>query len=189
MKFSELLFLIKSDLYKYNGKISSKIFLVNFLSNKAFITSFWYRICHYLYKNSNPLLNFTKLIFKQVCRRYALDLSYQTEIGSGLYLGHVIGIVMSPKAKLGKNVNISQGVTIGFASRGKNKGYPTIGNNVFIGPNVCIIGNIKIGNNVAIGANAVVAKDVPDNAVVAGIPAKIISYNGAEEYVIRNDYE
>lgn len=52
-----------------------------------------------------------------------------------------------------------------------------------------MLGNIKIGNNVAIGANAVVVKDVPDNAVVAGIPAEVLSLKGAQEYIRNTDYE
>ena len=57
-------------------------------------------------------------------------------------------------------------------------GCPTIGDNVFIGNNSCILGNVKIGNNVVIAAGAVVVHDVPDNVTVAGIPAKIIKEKG-----------
>ena len=86
---------------------------------------------------------------------------------------------------IGDNVNISQGVTIGQTNRGKRKGVPVIGNGVYIGPGAKVIGKVTIGNNVAIGANAVVTEDVPDNACVAGVPAKIVSMNGAEGYVGR----
>ena len=85
--------------------------------------------------------------------------------------------------KIGKNCNISPGVNIGKANRGKNKGYPTIGDNVYIGPGAKIIGAVKIGNNVAIGANTVVTKDIPDNACIGGVPARILSMEGAEGYV------
>ena len=57
-------------------------------------------------------------------------------------------------------------------------GGPTIEDNVFIGTNSCILGNVKIGNNVVIAAGAVVVHDVPDNVTVAGIPAKIIKEKG-----------
>lgn len=57
-----------------------------------------------------------------------------------------------------------------------------------IGPDAKIMGNIKVGDNAAIGANAVVTKNVPDNAVVVGVPAKVISYNGSEGYINRMDY-
>ena len=55
-------------------------------------------------------------------------------------------------------------------------GAPTIGDNCIIYPGAKIFGKITIGNNVVIGANAVVNKDVPDNAIVAGVPARIIRY-------------
>ena len=148
-----------------------------------------YRICNYFYcNNNNFLLNLFKIFNRYYQTKYCIDLSYKTAIGSGLYLGHVFSIVISPKAKIGKNVNFSQNVTVGLASRGSRKGYPTIGNHVYIGPGAIIIGNINIGDNVAIGANCVVTKDIPDNAVVVGVPGKIISYNGSEDYIIRTNY-
>lgn len=60
---------------------------------------------------------------------------------------------------------------------------------MYIGPGAKMFGSIKIGNNVAIGANCVVTKDIPDNAVVVGIPGKVISYEGSNGYVNRTDYE
>ena len=93
--------------------------------------------------------------------------------------------MVNPAVKIGKNVNISQGVTIGATYRGGKSEVATIGDGVYIGPGAKIVGAVCIGNNVAIGANAVVTHDVPDNAVVAGVPARIISMNGAGEYVIR----
>lgn len=107
------------------------------------------------------------------------------KIGKGFYIGHFGTIVVHSSAVIGDNVNISQGVTIGATNRGNRQGIPTIGNQVYIGPGAKIIGKITVGNNVAIGANAVVTKDVPDNAVVAGVPAKIISMQGGEGYINR----
>jgi len=90
---------------------------------------------------------------------------------------------------IGKNCNISHQVTLGIANRGTHKGVPIIGDNVYIGPGAKIIGDINIGNNVAIGANCVVTKDVPDNAVVVGVPGKVISYEGSMGYVNKTNYE
>lgn len=84
---------------------------------------------------------------------------------------------------LGKNIIISPGVNIGQANRGKHKGTANIGDNVYIGPGAKIISSVHIGNSVCIGANAVVTHDVPDNACIAGVPAQIISMDGAEGYV------
>ncbi|MFQ7342722.1 MAG: serine O-acetyltransferase, partial [Turicibacter sp.] len=83
------------------------------------------------------------------------------------------GIIVAPKSKIGANCAIYQQVTIAE----KNYVAPIIGDNCIIGAGAKIVGNVKVGNNVKIGANAVVVKDVPDNVIVAGVPAKIIKMN------------
>ena len=77
---------------------------------------------------------------------------------------------------------------MGVANRGERKGYPTIGDNVYIGPGAKLVGKIIVGNNAAIGANCVVTKDVPENGVVVGVPGKVISMNGSVGYINRTDY-
>lgn len=73
-------------------------------------------------------------------------------------------------------MTLHQGVTIGKNFGGTKYGYPTIGDNVIIFPNSIIVGDIKIGNNVIIGAGSIVINDIPDNCVVAGNPAKVVSH-------------
>lgn len=115
----------------------------------------------------------------QLRSKWGIEIARVTEIGEGLYIGHFGGIHISPSAKLGKNVSISQQVTIGLSGQGEKQGSPTIGNNVYIAPGAKLFGKIKIGNNVKIGANAVIYKDIADNAiVVADQGPKIISYKG-----------
>ena len=75
---------------------------------------------------------------------------------------------------------IFQGVTIGGMLKENEMLVPRIGNNVILFAGAKVIGNVTIGNNVVVGANAVVTHDVPDNAVVAGIPARVISMKGAD---------
>ena len=82
---------------------------------------------------------------------------------------------MHARCKIGDNVDIGTNVTIG--GRSGHYVVPVIGNNVYIATGAKILGPIKIGNNVTIGANAVVINDVPDNVIVAGIPARIIKSN------------
>ncbi|CAD5978426.1 serine O-acetyltransferase [Planktothrix agardhii] len=113
-----------------------------------------------------------------------INIPSKTQIGKGFYIGHFGGIIINQDVKIGENCNISQGVTIGVGGRGEKSGCPVIGDQVFIGPGAKIFGKIRIGNDVAIGANAVVTKDLPDNAVAMGIPAKIISYEGSQDFVI-----
>ena len=95
---------------------------------------------------------------------------YKNNFGPGVCFCHYGTLVVNKDARIGKNCRIHVGVNIG----GYSGGVPIIGDNVYIGPGAKIFGGIIIGNNVSIGANAVVNKSVPDNAVVAGVPAKII---------------
>ncbi|MDE5772865.1 MAG: serine acetyltransferase [Muribaculaceae bacterium] len=90
--------------------------------------------------------------------------------GGGLKLIHGFSTIIYAKS-IGENCTVFQQVTIGY-SKGAT---PTVGDNCVICCGAKILGNVSIGNNVIIGANAVVTRDVPDNSIVAGTPAKVIS--------------
>ena len=90
-------------------------------------------------------------------------------IGQGLMVIHGNGTVIGGGSAIGNNLTIYQNATIGY-----NNGFPTIGDNVFIGAGAVVIGKIRIGNNAKIGAGAVVIEDVPDNCTVVGPKAKVI---------------
>ena len=113
-----------------------------------------------------------------------IDISFDAAIGKGLYIGHYGGIVVNRGVEIGDHCNISQGVSIGLGGRGEQAGCPKIGDRVYIGPGAKVFGKIRIGNDVAIGANAVVLKDVPDRAVVGGIPAAILSYKSSTDFIV-----
>jgi len=176
---------VKSDLFRYVGTLSWKAFLVNILFNPGFRYTFILRTCRYLHHKK--MFKMVHLLFKYLhwhySIRYGISIPVSTEIGYGFYIGHFGEIVINGRSKIGDNVNISHGVTLGQANRGKNMGCPSVGNQVYVGPGAKLVGNVIVGNNVAIGANCVVTKNVPDNAVVVGIPGKIISYEGSEGYV------
>lgn len=96
------------------------------------------------------------------------------QIGSGLMIYHGYATVIQPH-KIGENCAIWQNVTIGRRPRNGSKiDKPTIGDNVSIYSGAIVIGDITIGNGVEIGAGSVVTKDIPNNCIVAGNPAKII---------------
>lgn len=130
-----------------------------------------YRLSHWLKQHRIPLLPglLTLLIFLL----YNSKLPAGARIGKGSRLGYGgIGVVIHDRAVIGAHVMIGPNVTIG--GRSGHYEVPVIGNNVDISTGAKVLGPIKIGNNVIIGANAVVIKDVPDDAVVAGVPARII---------------
>lgn len=192
MKADEYLGLIRSDIHRYSGNSSLQSFFYDYFYIPGFRYSFWMRSCRFL--KSKPVL---KILLFPLARgildhyqyKYGISISYQTEIGKGLYIGHFGGIVINPQSVIGKNCNLSHEVTIGTSNRGQKRGVPTIGDNVYIGPGAKLFGAIKIGNNVAVGANCVVTKDVPDNGIVVGIPGEIISWDGSAGYVNNTDYE
>ena len=98
---------------------------------------------------------------------------FSTKVGKGLTYAHPYSTVLNAET-IGDNFSCLHCTTIGKKGPGARR--PRIGNNVTCGCHVAIIGDITIGNNVTIGAGCVVVKDVPDNAVVVGNPARIIKY-------------
>lgn len=179
MKCKELIY---SDLYRYGGG-----FFSTWIFQPGFRYMIVFRICQSCYRDRRLMFlgRILNLILIHLSHKYGIQIPRTVKIGKGFYIGHFGTIVVNGSAVIGDNVNISHGVTIGATNRGNRQGIPTIGNQVYIGPGAKIIGKITVGNNVAIGANAVVTKDVPDNAVVAGVPAKIISMQGGEGYINR----
>lgn len=130
---------------------------------------------------------FYKIIMKKACKKYCVDIGVTTQIGGGgCYFGHPYAITINPKAKIGKNCNIHKGVTIGQENRGKRQGVPTIGDEVWIGVNASVVGDIKIGNDVLIAPNSYVNCDVPDHAIVFGNPCIVRHRDNATEAYIEN---
>lgn len=122
----------KYDIYRYYGSYKEPLLMRIFrpLEIKYIIL---FRKCQ---NCKIPILKqFYILRLYLLSRKTHIQISYKTQIDSGFYIGHLGRVIINPNAVFGKNINIATGVTIGQENRGKRKGTPTIGNNVWIGTN------------------------------------------------------
>ncbi len=99
-----------------------------------------------------------------------VSLAPDAEIGGGLFLAHLGGIVVAPGARLGRDCNLSRGAVLG----GGGREAPWIGDRVYLGPGARIEGPVRVGNDATIGAHALVTSDVPDGAAIGGGTAKLL---------------
>lgn len=171
MKYKECLDYIRSDYYRIYEKRNVgllRMWLTTLLDG-GFHFLFWLRL-----SNCNNVLisGLSRLIYQVLGLHYQISIHRQTKIGYGLRIVHNGPVVINVSAEIGDNVDIYQYSTIGSMFLHAAK----IGNNVYIGPSVCIVEDVTIGNGVTIGAGAVVVKDVDEGCTVAGNPAKVISH-------------
>lgn len=179
---------ISIDLNRYGDGVLFRSFCKHYILTPGFKYTFWFRLSAYL-KQKNLIWRgayYVSRFFLYRCGiKYGISIPFNTRIGFGLYVGHYGGIIINEKVVLGRDCNINHEVTIGVKYGGKHSGVPIIGDRAYLGPGCKIIGGITLGNDVAVGANAVVVESVPDSSIVVGVPAKIISFRGSSDYVVR----
>ncbi len=135
-----------------------------------------HNIAHALFKIKIP---FIPRLISQISRILTLiEIHPGATIGKRCFIDHGVGIVIGETAVVGDDVTIYQGVTLGGTGGERGKRHPTIGNNVVIGADAIILGNIMVHDNARIGAGAVVTKSVPANSTVVGNPARIVMLEG-----------
>ena len=117
-----------------------------------------------------------------------IEIHPKAKVGKNLFIDHGMGVVIGETSEIGDNVTIYHMVTLGGISPSINsneqrkiKRHPTLKDNVVVGSGAQVLGPIVVGKNAKIGANAVVTKDVPENAVMVGIPAKNVG-TATEEF-------
>jgi serine O-acetyltransferase len=180
---------LQADVYRYRGDASKRAMLAAYLHDPGFRFTYYLRKTAHYSKTRRGIRLFAyfynRLMLHHYRMRYGFDVSPATSIGSGLYIGHFGGVVISPYAVLGKNVNIAQGVTIGSTSTGPRVGAPTLEDRVWVGANAVIVGKITIGREALIGPGAYVYFDVPSRGVVLGNPGIIVGSTGSDGYVNR----
>ena len=155
---------------------------------------FFYKISHFFCVAKFDLI--ARIISQFARFLTGIEIHPKAKIGKNLFIDHGMGVVIGETSEIGDNVTIYHNVTLGGISPSINsndqrhiKRHPTLRDNVVVGSGAQILGPITIGQNAKIGSNAVVTKDVPENAVMVGIPAKNVGtsteeckpYAGTEE--------
>ncbi len=107
-------------------------------------------------------------------RVYGMELSTRTRLGRRLKLAHQHGIVIHPRAVIGDDCLLRQGVTIGSLRAGTRSGAPVLGDRIEVGAGAVLMGPIRIGDDAVIGPNAVVMTNVPAGSIVAAPPARVM---------------
>ena len=117
-----------------------------------------------------------------------IEIHPKANIGKNLFIDHGMGVVIGETSDIGDNVTIYHMATLGGISPSVNsneqrniKRHPTLKDNVVVGSGAQILGPVTVGKNAKIGANAVVTKDVPENAVMVGIPAKNVGETSSSD--------
>ena len=125
-----------------------------------------------------------------------IEIHPKAKIGKNLFIDHGMGVVIGETSEIGENVTIYHMVTLGGIAPSINsdsqreiKRHPTLMNNAVVGSGAQILGPVIIGKNAKVGANAVVTKNVPDNAVMIGIPARNVGTTSGEfkPYAVTED--
>jgi serine O-acetyltransferase len=181
--------ILRADVYRYRGAADKRAFISSYLHDPGFRFTYYLRKVAFYSKKKRSIAVFSyiynRILLHHYRFKYGFDISPTTNIGPGLYIGHFGGVVVSPYAVLGANINIAQGVTIGAASRGPRTGAPTLEDRVWVGANAIIVGKVTIGREALIAPGAYVNFDVPAQSVVLGNPGQIVSNSGSKGYINR----
>jgi serine O-acetyltransferase len=142
------------------------------LFSKGFAALVCHRAAYRLHVKGSK---FTALYLQsQASATFGVDIHPHAQLGHRLMLDHGTGVVIGETAQVGDGCTFLHGVTLGGTGKQHGDRHPKIGENVLIGANASLLGNIRIGDRVKIGAGSVVLRPIPDGATAVGVPAKII---------------
>ena len=145
----------------------------------------FHKISHFLYEKK---WFFLARLISQIARFLTgIEIHPGAKIGRRFFIDHGMGVVIGETAEVGDDVMMYHQVTLGGTGKECGKRHPTVKNGVTIAAGSKILGAITIGENAKIGANSVVLKNVPANATVVGIPARVVRVNGTKfepEFII-----
>jgi len=133
-------------------------------------------VCHRLHHGMHKMgLRFFARMGSQCTRFFTgIEIHPGAVIGRRFFIDHGMGVVIGETTIIGDDVTLYQGVTLGGTGKETGKRHPTLGNNVVVGVNASVLGAITLADGAKVGGGAVVVRDVPEDATVVGIPAKIV---------------
>lgn len=193
---------LKADTWRQYGRFGWGRVIRGALASRTFRPVVTMRLCQAAASSAGPLqlaLPFFRALHRLATHAAAMDLAWSAEIGPGLALTHGWGLVVSPGARIGANVTLFHGVTIGLRLRLAKDGrrleeYPVLEDEVWVGPHATIVGGVRIGRGSRIAAGAFVTESVPPFSVVTGNPAAIVKekcvpdvYNPAPQWTELRD--
>ena len=181
VSFAQTINCIRADVCRYSEELEVKsgfwVTLVkNLYTHPSLVSVIYYRFERFFWASRrNPLFRvlywLSRIVYPLVRIYGGTELSPQTNIGPGLCIMHFGPTVVAKYLIAGEHLTLLHGVTIAPSTNGS----PQIGNNVAIGTGAVVVGGVHIGDNVNITAGSVVTKDIPDNCVAVGIPARPIA--------------
>ncbi len=145
----------------------------------------FHRIAHFFY--NKRFYTFARIVSHITRHLTGIEIHPGAKIGRRVFIDHGMGIVIGETAEIGDDCLLYKGVVLGGTSLEKVKRHPTLGKNVVVGSNACILGPITIGDGAKIGSGSVVIKSVPEGATVVGVPGKIIERKTAQRLAL--DFE
>ncbi|HWA62403.1 MAG TPA: serine O-acetyltransferase [Caulobacteraceae bacterium] len=150
-----------------------------FLFFKGFLALQSHRISHWLWTEGRDAMAF--YLQSRVSELFQLDIHPAAEIGRGAFFDHGTGIVIGETAKVGDDVSMLHGVTLGGTGAERGDRHPKIGRGVLLGAGAKVLGNIRIGDYAKVASGSVVLKDVPAHCTAAGVPARLVNCPTCEE--------
>lgn len=138
----------------------------------CYVTDYQYRVSARARHIAAASGRYAAYLSRRFCSKHRLVFAPTVTAGRNLTLVHPFGVVIGWGARFGNDVKIYQNVTIGQ----NRNAFPSIGNGVIIYANAVVTGNVSVGDGAVIGAGAVVTKDVPPNAIMVGVPARVLRY-------------
>ncbi len=172
---------LRADTWRIFGRFRLRDLLVGILFRRTFRPVVTMRLCQIASHSrwGRLFLPVCKVAHRLATQLAGIDLAWSTDVGPGLAITHGWGLVVSPGAKIGANVTMFHGVTLGRRDRIETDGlrdtqYPIIQDEVWLGPHAIVVGGVTIGRGSRIAGGAFITENIPPYSIVRGNPAVIV---------------